>query len=134
MKVSGLKGFRKEDFPEAPEWFDKVMVPLNAFVTAVSQALEGRLTTENFLAVQVPLTFTTSATAASTFPLKFKNKLLGGARPVEVRVAQIYKKSGVALSAAWSHEWVMNGNNEIELTMHGLENSTDYIGVLIYTA
>jgi hypothetical protein len=134
MKVSGLKGFRKEDFPEAPAWFDKVLGPLNAFMTAVSQALEGRLTTENFLAVREPLTFTTASAAASTFPLKFKNKLLGGAKPVEVRVAQIYKKSEVAMSAAWSHEWVMNGKGEIELTLHGLENSTDYVGVLIYTA
>ncbi len=134
VKVAKTSGVKKEDLPEAPAWFDKVLLSLNSFMSTVSTALEGRLTTENFLECVEPLTFTTSAAAASTFPLKLKNKLLGGAKPIELRVAQIYKRNGVIMSAAYSREWVTNSKGEIELTFHGLENSTDYIATVIYRA
>lgn len=133
--VPKLKGFLVEDFKEAPAWFQKLLEPLNQYMTTVTNALSGRLTKgENLLAFDEKFDFTTAAAAANTFPLKFKNKLLGGVKPTGVQVGQIYKHNGVALSAAYSISWVPGASGEIEISFQGLENSTRYIGILAFSA
>jgi hypothetical protein len=49
-------GLRKEDFPEAPEWLDKLLLPLNQHIQDVSNALSGGLTSENSRQEVRPLT------------------------------------------------------------------------------
>lgn len=123
-----------EDFKEAPGWFSKLLLPLNEFMGSVANALTGRLTRkDNFLGYYEPFDFTTDALAANTFPLKFKNKLLGGVKPSSVVVGRIKKYSGV-MSAAWSIEWDMNSAGEVEVIFTGLENSTRYVGNLVFDA
>jgi hypothetical protein len=121
-----------EDFKDAPEWFLRFVSIFNEVAQPVTNALTGRLTRrENMLSVAEPFDFTTLATAANTFPLRFKNKL-SGTKPTIVQVASFAKHTGGTLSAAWSVSSVINQNNEIELTFQGLENSTRYVGVLVY--
>lgn len=133
--IPKLKGFLIEDFKEAPAWFQKFIEPLNQYMTSVTNGLSGRLTTQdNFLAYDEPLDFTTNATAANTFPLRFKNKLLGGVKPVSVTVGQLAKNTGASLSAAWSMSWILNPAGEIEISFQGLENSTRYVGNLRVSA
>lgn len=133
--IPKLKGFVVEDFKEAPEWFHKFLTPINEYMTAVTNALSGRLTTkDNLLAYDEPFDFTTATAAADTFPMKFKNKLLGGTRPTSVQVGQIYKKNNVAMSAAYSISWVPGVGGDIEITFQGLENSTQYLGILTFSA
>lgn len=127
-----FKGFLLEDFKEAPEWLSKLLQPLNEFMTTVSNALSGRLTRkDNLLGYYEDFDFTTQATAANTFPLRFKNKLLGGVPPKAVSVGKLKKHNGAVLSAAWSIEWDPNQAGEIEIKFHGLENSTRYVGNLV---
>lgn len=129
--IPRLKGFLLEDFKEAPPWLEKLLTPLNEFMSTVSNAMAGRLTRkDNLLGYYETFDFTTQATVANTFPLRFKNKLLGGAKPVSVQVGQIHKHNGAVMSVAWSIEWKPNQAGEIEITFHGLENSTRYVGNL----
>lgn len=127
------KGFLAEDYREAPEWFSKFLGPLNEYMAAVTNALTGRLNKDNFLAYDEALDFTTvplPADPADTFPLKFKNRLLGGVRPGTVVLGQLHKHSNAALTAAYSMTWVVGPNAEIEVSFQGLENSTRYVGKL----
>lgn len=129
------KGLLLEDFKEAPSWLGKLFTPLNEFMSSVSNALSGRLTRkDNFLGYSEAFDFTTKAAAADTFPLRFKNKLLGGAKPTSVWVGQIHKYSGAKMVAAWSPEWVLNSDGEVEITLTGLENSTRYVGTFNFDA
>lgn len=124
-------GLSLEDFKEAPAWFSKLLQPLNEFISSVSLALSGRLSRgANLLGYYESFDFTTQPTADNTFPLRFKNKLPGGVKPRSVKLGQIYKANRIAMSAAWSPEWVLNQSGEIELTITGLENSTRYIGTI----
>lgn len=127
-----LKGFVMEDFRDAPEWLSKLVSPLNDFMTAVTNGLTGRLTRkDNFLGYIEAFDFTTEATAANTFPLRFKNKLLGGVKPTSVYVGLIEKRDGAAMASAWSIEAKLAQTGEIEVRFQGLENSTRYIGNLV---
>jgi len=73
----------------------------------------------------------TSAPALGTpFPLKFKNKL--GVKPKNAWVAMFSKRDGTSIREVWSESITLNQNNELEVTFQGLEESTDYVGVLIY--
>jgi hypothetical protein len=129
------KGLLAEDFKEAPGWFAKLLTPLNEFMSSVTNALTGRLTRkDNFLGYTEPFDFTTDASAANTFPLRFKNRLGGGVKPTSVFVGQIYKHNNIKMSAAYSIEWVIGATGEIEVTFTGLENSTRYVGTLVFDA
>lgn len=133
--VPKMKGFLLEDFKEAPAWFQKLLEPLNQYMTTVTNALSGRLSRkDNVLAHDEPFDFTTAAVVADTFPLKFKNKLLGGIKPVRVTIGRISKQTGATMSAAHSISWVPNQAGEVEITFQGLENSTRYVGILSFDA
>ena len=42
--VRGVRKLLKQDFPEAPKWFDKMLTPFNQFLDSVIGALRNRLT------------------------------------------------------------------------------------------
>jgi hypothetical protein len=48
-----IKRISKEDLPEAPEWIDKVIYPINLFFDSVYRALNGRLTSPENIVGQV---------------------------------------------------------------------------------
>lgn len=53
---------RREEFPEAPSWIERLIIPLNLFIEAVYSALNRNLTLQDNLACQIKeLTFTTPA-------------------------------------------------------------------------
>ena len=133
MKAPRFKKFTAEDFKGAPQWFLEFLTPLSEALSDIVAALSGRLTrSDNFLSKAEPISFTTAATAANTFPLRYKNKL--GAKVSAASVWSFAKKNGTAPAAAWSVTIIPNQNDELELTFQGLENATDYVGVLIYEA
>lgn len=45
-----VNGIRRDDIPEAPAWVEKLLRPLNLFVTQVGQALQGNLTVRENIA------------------------------------------------------------------------------------
>jgi hypothetical protein len=128
------KGFVMEDFAEATEkspWLPKLITPLNEFMSSVSNAVTGRLTRkDNLLGYSEPFEFTTAASAAATFPLRFKNKLLGGVKPTSITVGLIDKQAGGAMANAWSLQARVAQDGQIEVYFQGLENSTKYVGTL----
>lgn len=131
MKPPRFKRFVAEDYKGAPNWFVEFLTPLSEALGDIVAALTNRLTrADNFLSKSEPLAFKTAATAASTFPLRFKNKL--GVKVTAASVWSFARKDGAALTGPWSVTIVPNQSDELELTFQGLENSTDYVGVLIY--
>jgi|TARA_R100000781_G_scaffold6971_1_gene6874 hypothetical protein len=59
-----IKRISKEDLPDAPDWIEKVIYPVNLFFDSVYRAMNGRLTTpENIvgqvkdISFQVPSTY-----------------------------------------------------------------------------
>lgn len=49
MIIKGVRKLLKSDFAEAPEWFNKMLVPFNQFLDSVIGGLRNRLTfRENF--------------------------------------------------------------------------------------
>jgi hypothetical protein len=130
--IPKLKGFVLEDFKEAPGWFSKLLTPLNEYLTTVTNALSGKLTRkDNLLSYVEPFDFTTAATAANTFPLRFKNKLPGNIRPGVVFMGRFARENNASLTGAYSMTWTLNSIGEIEITCQGLENSTRYVGNLV---
>lgn len=127
------KGLSIEDFKGAPHWFGEFLSAFGDFMSSVVNALSGRLTRkDNFLGYAEPFDFTTTV-AAATFPLRFKNKLLGGTRPTSVLVAQIHRYDNLPMAAAYSLEWTLS-SGEIAITLTGLENNTRYVGTFIFDA
>ena len=48
--VKGVRRILKTDFSEAPQWFEKLLVPLNEFMDSAINALRAKLTfRDNFL-------------------------------------------------------------------------------------
>lgn len=124
-----------EDFKDGPAWFMRFVAIFNEFASGVASAFQGRLTRkENMLAVVKPFDFTTKSSAADTFPISFKNELSGGIKPVIIQVASFARFDGGSPSGPWSVTCLINQNNEIEATFQGLENSTRYVGTLVYEA
>ena len=70
MKLPIIKRISKEDLKSAdlPAWIDPLLTALNAFITPVTTALQGKLTfQDNFLANVISKTFT-SATKLTINP------------------------------------------------------------------
>ena len=133
-QVPRFRSFAAEDYKDAPEWFVRFLQGINETVGGLCGALLGRLTrSENMLSKSEPFAFTTAATAANTFPLKFKNKL-SPTRPTSVWLGQLARKDGGAPANAFSMSWEMTPTGEIAIRCQGLENSTAYVGVLVYEA
>lgn len=131
MKPTRYKGFIAEDYKGAPSWFLNFLQPLSEALGDLVAILSGRITrADNMLSKAEPIAFKTQTTAINTFPLRFKNKL--GVKVTAASVDMFSRKDGGALTGPWSATIRPNQNDELEVTFQGLENSTEYIGVLIY--
>jgi hypothetical protein len=71
-QAPGLRGLNREDFKDAPEWFDRVVEQLNPFINDTNLALSGKLTlSDNTVADVKEITVTvpnrTNATLENSF-------------------------------------------------------------------
>lgn len=86
MKLPTQKKILREDVKEAPEWIDRIIVPVNSFFETVFNGLSRRLTFEENIASQIKeIDFSTTAayddTAANwdqvTFAKTIKTRAIG---------------------------------------------------------
>lgn len=126
-----LRGLTREAFPDAPEWWSRVLGILSPFFLDTTNALTKGLTRkENMVGDASEVTFTTKATVADTWPVPMKHRMTG--RPGHWWCAGIEKTSGAALANAWSLTAKLNQSNQLELTFQGLEASTEYRARIMY--
>jgi hypothetical protein len=116
----------REDFREAPKWFEPLFTMLNEALGALSSAIDHRLTrTDNLQASEkIGLEFTTKGSLAATWPLVVKNTL--PTQPKHVWVTKLEPTNGASVSSAWSMTWKLNQSNQIELELQGLAELTPY--------
>ncbi len=127
-----FKTLTREDFADAPPWFDRLVAMLNETLGALSGALARRLTrAENMLSgIREGATFTTAATVDDTWPVELKADPL--VRPKHVWVTKFARQDGVPLSAAWSMSWGLTSAGNLGLTFQGLDASTQYVFSVVY--
>ena len=75
--IRGVRKLLKSDFPEAPKWFENLLVPLNGFMDSVIGGLRNKLTfRENFYCEVRELTFVHDVELEVGFSLNAYNGLL----------------------------------------------------------
>lgn len=132
MKVSPFSSFRLEDFPTEREWIDTLFLPLNNVLSQITQALNGRLSSDN-----IP-TFTKTFEGSNlSLPQSFQNTLAGFI-PTQMVVAQAFKAGkAIAMVGAWSQSGDTITVNELfEVTAAGnvpLSTGPKYQIVLKFT-
>jgi hypothetical protein len=127
-KINSVKRLVIEDFPsEVRKWLVKLIQPLNQFTSEVIAALSGGLTiADNLKAKKYEVTIA----ASQAYPLKLAYTL--NEKPTSVQVAYCMEDTGtpstpsVAYCAWWSYS-----NNELSVTMIGLDAAKRYKLVLI---
>ena len=123
----------REEFPDAPKWFDRPVSVLNSFMSGVYQALNGNLTFgQNVAGMFKEFRLTAGAAAANntfTFTHTLKKKP-EGLIPVQV-TAVTSNYSPVTSSVSLS--WRLNEDGQIVIdAITGLTNGTAYdIRVLV---
>lgn len=114
---------------DSEEWVRRMLYPLNSFMTSVYGALNGNLEIgTNIVASVKELTFATDSayTSGTWNVLKFPRGI--NSKAVEVRVAQLYKKSDPydPILNAVTTQW-LDINGTINITyITGLADSTEY--------
>lgn len=121
-----------EDFPDAPEWFERFVESYNTFATAVSQALSGQIDRENIVSqLEENVRVVTGATVSSDvapFPLIFKNRM-----PVQPRacwvVRAVNQASGAPVfSTAVMPTWDLTSDGRVRIRyLSGLSANSKYL-------
>lgn len=112
--------FRIEDYKDAPQWLERLLLVLNDVLSSAADALDARLTrVENFQAGEK-----LGATFVGGSILKINQSLITS--PKHVCVTRLKRVDNVAITSAWSMTWMMNPANNIELTFQGLTTSVNY--------
>jgi len=129
MSLPVIKRLTRADIPDAPQWIESLLYPLNLFMSAVYSLLDRRLTfTENFRARVYETRIATSATYTSgdfllfTFPHNFATRATG------VLVLQVNETadSDVVLTGSHSVNWTERDGDIRVKYVSGLANSTQY--------
>lgn len=127
-KLPQISRLMREDFREAPNWIDKLIVTLNIFMSAIYYALDGQLTfTDNVRSVLKTFTLTAASTASgNTIKLPLPNW-----KPTGVMIIQVLDNSGDTLLAAPGVSWAI-GQNVINIqAIHGLTAGHKYTVTLL---
>lgn len=126
-----IRGLSRENTPDAPAWWDRVLAVLLPFFSDTTNALTKGLTRrENMVGGTGEVTFTTKGTVADTWPVAMKHDM--ASRPSDWWISRIEKTSGAALANAVSLTAKLNQKNQLELTFQGLEASTEYRARIMY--
>lgn len=71
MRIESTNKIYRKDIPEAPNWLDKLLFPLNQFMDSVSTAMRGKLTFgDNFYCEIKEYDFTHNVEQKITYGLK----------------------------------------------------------------
>lgn len=134
-KLPSIKRVLREDVKEAPNWIERILLPMNTFFESVYQALNKNITfTENIACQVKDIKFTTSSTYSSGDfePLKFVSTLR--VKASGLILLQIFEDAGsyVPMTQGVHLDWVeINGTININ-HISGLDNSkTYYLKVLL---
>lgn len=127
--IPQLKRLSREDFKDAPAWFGRFLDLLSTFIGDVSGALGGQLDASNLRKQFEPMTVTTKAVLADSFPLTFKNRL--GAAPKKVALVRCIPEtlptSWVGVAAVGVPAWDLTSAGLIRIRyIGGLAVSTKY--------
>lgn len=127
-----FRRLNKEDFEDAPNWVDKLLTSLNAFMESTYNILNKNISLTDNLNFQVYKTsFETLATYTNGDfnPLSFSKTVKG--RVIGIIVGQIKKEDGSSLdTAVYPHYDVSNNMVQISY-IAGLDNSTKYNTILV---
>jgi hypothetical protein len=139
MKIESINKIWKKDIPDAPDWLERVLTPLNEFMDSVSSALRGRLAfSDNFNCETKEFQFTHGVEQKISFNLKSYSGLIVTKVPDTTDDAKIlisYPKVRMIDNQTLGITFYFNGipdlfctfqtvANTITRTLHGLPNNT----------
>ncbi len=118
----------KEDYPSEAEWIDRLLAPLNSFMTSTVTALTKGLTIDENLQAQIQeLTFTTTNPVTDGFPLYFSVKSGGRPRTVTVGFCEDVASPTTAFTTAVFPTWSFTPDGRVKISyISGLTVSTKY--------
>jgi hypothetical protein len=118
----------REDYPEQAGWIDRLLRPLNAFMSEVSSTLSGRLTLgDNVMAQTEVVRVDTPATVANAFPVYFAVKMSAKPRALVVARVEDLTTSSSTFSSAVFATWEPTNDNRVKLSLvSGLSANTKY--------
>ena len=125
-KLPPISRIVKEDFPDEP-WAEKLLWPVNRFFESVVSALNRNLTfTENLAGEIKQISFTTQATVADTWPIKFLPST--PSRPTDVWVTSLRRTDGATTTSATSIDWELASDGQVQINnIAGLTGGEGYI-------
>ena len=117
----------REDFTEAPHWFDKMILILTSFMNDVYQALNGNLTFADNVSGMIKSFRITAGAAAANNTFTFTHTLKK--KPEGVLLMQVTAVSGnySPVTSAVTLSWRLNDDGQIVIdAITGLTNGTSY--------
>jgi hypothetical protein len=118
----------REDFPDAPDWFDDLARQVNEWAKSVTDTLQGSVSADNLQVHDVTRELVTPASpAADTPPFPVLITPSFSAKPTRVTVSKVENlDSGAANSSPISCDWKWDGKLVLVRYVHGLSASTRY--------
>ncbi len=120
----------REDYPDAPEWFDTFITSYNEAVGGLVDALDQGLTREENFASKGKTGIAFKTTAAGNAVVDFANGLTTS--PQHVWLTNLKRKDGAALTVPFSMTWTLSSKGTVQCTLLGLSASTDYLLSVLY--
>lgn len=125
-KLPTIRRLSREDYPEAPSWLDKLLFPLNSFLTSTYAALNNQLTiNENMIGQTRTVTYVGGGAASFTWP--FTTNPLGYQ---VINVTDSNGKNVILSSAPWLNASFSQGQVTIQ-NVTGLTSGVTYL-VTVY--
>ena len=121
-KIPPIAKLNKEDFAEYA-WAEKLLWPLNRFMTSVAKAFDRQLTVHENLRAEIK-TFTITENNIS-YPLSFAWNT--AARPTDLIVSRVISSDGSTPTAAVWAFWNFDGESVLINKFHGLDATKEYI-------
>lgn len=131
-KLPSIVRLSREDYKDAPSWFERFLTPMNTFIRTVYEALNGNLTFgDNVAGFEKEFTITAGAAATdntATFSYSLKKEARGLLLMRATQTADNYTPVAAAVGLSWR-----KGNGEIIIdAISGLTNGNQYtIRVLV---
>lgn len=128
MKLIPINQIKREDLPEAPDWINKLIGPINMFMENVYRALDNNLTfQENIVGV-----FKEIYVSTDDLPYLMVNPLK--VKPKAVLVGQVRQDVGYHAdeTTAMMADWEITEDGKIKIhNLAGLDTNKHYIQLLI---